>query len=433
MIAEQSASDPNGVAAGRRAQSVPLLPAQRYRGLELLHLTVVSGTQPTCDNTRYSTGLPNNGFTAASAYVLGPHGEQMTEMTNTAAGGQAPAWQWLHTGVMAPGLSATYDADLSGATEGWLYFHLSDWLGTRRQQTDYAGNPCLDFTGLPFGDGLATVPVSSTACGDATEQHFTGKERDAESGNDYFGARYYASSMGRFMSPDWSAKVMPVPYANLGDPQSLNLYSYVLNNPLIKVDPTGHDWFYVDKKWQWQKGSTYHDKDGNATKDKGYAGLLVAQKYGTDSKTGASLYHITLYNQDKVAGTADGFSGGNGHTPVGDGNYMLRLDIRDATGPNHINPASPLGNPDRFSGVQQMHNIPLNDGTGREYNVIGAYGFVRAFLNGSDGDYVHGQYPPHNWTHGCLSYGANYDFGQALWNMPAHPTPAAIDVPAEKP
>jgi RHS repeat-associated protein len=34
----------------------------------------------------------------------------------------------------------------------------------------------------------------------------TGKERDAESGNDYFDARYYSSAMGRFMSPDWSAK-----------------------------------------------------------------------------------------------------------------------------------------------------------------------------------------------------------------------------------
>jgi RHS repeat-associated protein len=61
---------------------------------------------------------------------------------------------------------------------------------------------------------------------------FTGKERDTESGNDYFGARYYASSMGRFMSPDWSAKEDPVPYAQLDDPQSLNLYSYVRNNPL---------------------------------------------------------------------------------------------------------------------------------------------------------------------------------------------------------
>jgi RHS repeat-associated protein len=69
----------------------------------------------------------------------------------------------------------------------------------------------------------------------------TGKERDTESGNDYFGARYYASSMGRFMSPDWSAKEEPVPYAKLGNPQTLNLYSYVLNNPLIIVDTDGHE------------------------------------------------------------------------------------------------------------------------------------------------------------------------------------------------
>jgi RHS repeat-associated protein len=60
---------------------------------------------------------------------------------------------------------------------------------------------------------------------------FTGKERDAESGNDYFGARYYNSGMGRFMSPDWAAKAEPVPYAKLDDPQSLNLYEYVRNNP----------------------------------------------------------------------------------------------------------------------------------------------------------------------------------------------------------
>jgi RHS repeat-associated protein len=68
----------------------------------------------------------------------------------------------------------------------------------------------------------------------------SGKERDTESGLDYFGARYYGSTMGRFMSPDWSAKAEPVPYAKLGNPQSLNLYSYVWNNPLSRNDPTGH-------------------------------------------------------------------------------------------------------------------------------------------------------------------------------------------------
>ena len=69
---------------------------------------------------------------------------------------------------------------------------------------------------------------------------YTGKERDAESGLDYFGARYYGSSMGRFMSPDWSAKIEPVPYSKLDNPQSLNLYSYTLNNPLSNVDTDGH-------------------------------------------------------------------------------------------------------------------------------------------------------------------------------------------------
>jgi RHS repeat-associated protein len=69
---------------------------------------------------------------------------------------------------------------------------------------------------------------------------YTGKERDAESGLDYFGARYYGSNMGRFMSPDWSAQAEPVPYAKLSDPQSLNLYGYMGNNPLGGVDADGH-------------------------------------------------------------------------------------------------------------------------------------------------------------------------------------------------
>jgi len=65
---------------------------------------------------------------------------------------------------------------------------------------------------------------------------FTGKQRDAESGNDYFGARYYGSSMGRFTSPDEA-------FANFDqkDPQSFNMYSYVENKPLSATDPDGHD------------------------------------------------------------------------------------------------------------------------------------------------------------------------------------------------
>ena len=67
-----------------------------------------------------------------------------------------------------------------------------------------------------------------------------GKERDSESGLDNFGARYDASALGRFMTPDWATKPTDVPYANFGNPQSLNLYIYVKNNPTTFGDPDGH-------------------------------------------------------------------------------------------------------------------------------------------------------------------------------------------------
>jgi len=132
---------------------------------------------------------------------------------------------------------------------------LDDPLGTRRAQTDYAGVLEQSCVSLPFGDALSCAAQPGTTYSASliapTEQHFTGKERDAESGNDYFGARYYSSTMGRFLSPDWSAKVEPVPYAKLDDPQSLNLYSYVRNNPLGRVDVSGHSDYTLQKMKNW--------------------------------------------------------------------------------------------------------------------------------------------------------------------------------------
>ena len=132
---------------------------------------------------------------------------------------------WVHTNVYANGaLIATYDNDNLG-----VHFRLIDWLGTLRVQTKYDGTLELTCASLPFGD-------TSTPCVSSTEHFFTGKERDSESGLDYFGARYYGSSMGRFMSPD-----EPFVDQSPGDPQSWNLYSYVRNNPLSNVDPDGQD------------------------------------------------------------------------------------------------------------------------------------------------------------------------------------------------
>ena len=80
-----------------------------------------------------------------------------------------------------------------------------------------------------------------------------GKERDAETGLDFFGARYYSSAQGRFTTPDeWQGGIVdaftgleteqpgPLPYADITDPQTLNKYVYVRNNPLRYVDPDGH-------------------------------------------------------------------------------------------------------------------------------------------------------------------------------------------------
>lgn len=120
---------------------------------------------------------------------------------------------------------------------------MSDWLGTRRLQTDPLGNPQLTCSGGSFGDDMNCVSQLNSAI-DATELHFTGKERDSELADDYFGARYYTSNVGRFLTPDWSAQAEPVPYSKLTDPQTLNLYSYVLNNPLSGRDSDGHSCTY---------------------------------------------------------------------------------------------------------------------------------------------------------------------------------------------
>ncbi len=106
---------------------------------------------------------------------------------------------------------------------------------------------------------------------------YTGKEHDQESGNDYFWARYFASTMGRWMTPDWSAKIEPVPYSRLDDPQTLNLYAYVGNNPLSRTDPTGH---YV---CSGSKEQCAQIQDGlNLAK-------AAQDKLGADSKEGKAI------------------------------------------------------------------------------------------------------------------------------------------------
>jgi RHS repeat-associated protein len=127
---------------------------------------------------------------------------------------------------------------------GNVFYYVGDHLGSSRVIVQ-AGQttPCYDVDFYPFGGEIAYTNTCQQ------NYKFTGKERDPETNLDNFGARFYSSGsqisfapFGRFLSADWSSVPAPVPYAKLDDPQSLNLYSYVSNNPLTFSDPDGHCW-----------------------------------------------------------------------------------------------------------------------------------------------------------------------------------------------
>jgi RHS repeat-associated protein len=85
-------------------------------------------------------------------------------------------------------------AEVPGAKDGEVTYRMTDHLGSLVGTLSSAGDLLSTQDIAPFGELFTGGSTDSFV--------FTGKERDAESGNDYFGARYYSSSMGRFMSPD---------------------------------------------------------------------------------------------------------------------------------------------------------------------------------------------------------------------------------------
>lgn len=163
---------------------------------------------------------------------------------------------------------------------------LTDQLGTPRMIFDQSGSLATtsrhDY--LPFGEELfAGTGGRTTAQGysagpyalDGARQKFTQKERDNETGLDYFLARYYSSSQGRFTSPDefkggpdelfvlgsGDEEKQALPYAEITNPQSLNKYTYVYNNPLSFLDPDGHQGIIDSIQRYWQAlGKRFNDQ-----------------------------------------------------------------------------------------------------------------------------------------------------------------------------
>ena len=184
-----------------------------------------------------------------------------------------------------------------------------DMLGSVRLITDSAGaaKSCYDY--FPFGED-----VQAGLCGrgasygngaypagpDVEDLKFTGKERDAETGLDFFGARYMASAQGRFTSPD-------KPFADQSpeDPQSWNLYGYVRNNPLKLVDPDGESATLAGAVFGGIIGGAVAAYRGQDIATGALKGLIAGAVAGSVIDTGgASLGVLAL------SGAAGGVTGG---------------------------------------------------------------------------------------------------------------------------
>lgn len=118
---------------------------------------------------------------------------------------------------------------LATYSNGTTYLSHSDLLGTERVRSNASGGTAESYANLPFGDFM------QPSGNGVSPMHFTGQERDPETGLDHFLFRYYNSTQGRWMSPDPAGLAA----VDLSNPQSLNRYAYVMNRPTVLVDPLG--------------------------------------------------------------------------------------------------------------------------------------------------------------------------------------------------
>jgi RHS repeat-associated protein len=136
-----------------------------------------------------------------------------------------------------------------------IMFYQEDHLGGTNITTDINGLSKEVIEYDPYGKIVrddSTLPTANLA-----KSQFTGKKIDDETGLYYYGARYYDPSLGRFITPD---TIVQSP----ANPQTLNRYSYCGNNPVNRIDPSGHSWKKFWKRWgSWISPIGYAASTGN--------------------------------------------------------------------------------------------------------------------------------------------------------------------------
>jgi RHS repeat-associated protein len=161
------------------------------------------------------------------------------------------------------------------------------------------------FLGHEVCNSTTALGLRGQAALDRIGSRCTGKERDSETGLDYFEARYYASNMGRFMSVDPNMESV-----HRSNPQTWNRYAYVLNNPLSNIDPTGEIWVSsndANNPYKWQdscnKGQTCYNQIAAQV---GESVMVYGPKDASDHQTFGTNDNGYI-DASKIAGTDGAF------------------------------------------------------------------------------------------------------------------------------
>jgi RHS repeat-associated protein len=191
---------------------------------------------------------------STAVYAYDAEGRRVAKTAATAGGAfeylfdlQGRAVTEMGAGTKNVNRSEVYGAGRHLATQNvglvTTYFTHNDWLGTERVRSSLSGTVAETCQSLPYGD------VLNCSGAQASTLHFTGQMRDAETNLTEFPARYYSPAQGRWYSPDWASAQVPVPYADLHNPQSLNLYDYVGGDPTNHADADGHSLYMSESSY----------------------------------------------------------------------------------------------------------------------------------------------------------------------------------------
>jgi RHS repeat-associated protein len=149
-----------------------------------------------------------------------------------------PRTHTFHTSYDAAGkLIEEYSTIVASSNDAKVAYLTNDHLGSPRINTDANGNATARHDYRPFGEKITEGRASAIGyAGDTVRKQFTGYEMDGETDLEFAQARMHSNGQGRFTTADPLASS-----ARPSNPQTLNRYPYVLNNPLVLVDRNGLD------------------------------------------------------------------------------------------------------------------------------------------------------------------------------------------------